>query len=111
MVHNAHVRSAPPKQGGGSASEPEQAHPGSAPRTIPKSEPTEEDTRVPREEARASREGKPHPPVWDNNDVFQGGRGVVEENGYIPEGESDNLNRRLNVIESMSSWRDKAGTN
>eukprot|EP00971_Amphidinium_carterae_P003142 61687-Amphidinium_carterae.4 len=88
--------SAPPKQGGGIASEPGQAHPGSAPRTIPKSEPTEEDTRVPREEARASREGQPQPPVWDNIDVFQRGRGVVEEKGYIPEGESDNLNRRLN---------------
>eukprot|EP00971_Amphidinium_carterae_P283407 5626271-Amphidinium_carterae.2 len=53
-----------PQQGGGSASGPAQAHSGST----PKSEPTEEDSRVPREEARASRDCAAAPPTWDNDD-------------------------------------------
>eukprot|EP00971_Amphidinium_carterae_P238481 4734219-Amphidinium_carterae.1 len=60
-----------PQQGGGSASEPSQAHSG----TATKSEPTEEESRVPREEAKASRDCAAAPPTWDDDDVFQGGRG------------------------------------
>eukprot|EP00971_Amphidinium_carterae_P162273 3216423-Amphidinium_carterae.2 len=81
-----------PQQGGGSVSEPDLSHSGST----MKSEPTEEESRVPRDEAKASRDCAAAPPTWDNDDVFQGGRGVVEEKGNITESESDNLARRLN---------------
>eukprot|EP00971_Amphidinium_carterae_P296211 5883817-Amphidinium_carterae.1 len=91
-----------PRPADEASSGPAQTHPGNAPRTTPKSEPTEEESRVPREEARASRDCAAQPPSWDNSDpwdnddVFQGGRGVVEERGHTSEGESDNLARRLN---------------
>eukprot|EP00971_Amphidinium_carterae_P036478 717200-Amphidinium_carterae.1 len=80
-----------PQKEGGSASEPSHTHSGKATKT----EPTEEESRVPREEARASGDCPAEPPTWDDEDLFQGGRGVVEEKGDIAETESDNLARRL----------------
>eukprot|EP00971_Amphidinium_carterae_P312668 6214355-Amphidinium_carterae.1 len=79
-----------PQKEGGPTSEPSQAHSG----IETKKEPTEENGRVPREEARATRDCTPQPPTWDE-DIFQGGRGIVEEKGDIAEGESDNMARRL----------------
>eukprot|EP00971_Amphidinium_carterae_P292288 5802340-Amphidinium_carterae.1 len=62
--------SEPPKEGV-PPSEPSHAHSGKATKT----EPTEDESRVPREEARTSGNCPAEPPTWDDEDLFQGGRG------------------------------------
>eukprot|EP00971_Amphidinium_carterae_P259365 5146694-Amphidinium_carterae.1 len=85
-----HTQMSDPQKQGGQATDPNLSHSGSTVKT----ESTEGESRVPREEARASGACPAQPPTWDE-ELFQGGRGVVEEKGDIEETESDNLAKRL----------------